>query len=389
MHLKSLTGFFIFMVLISISCTQERIPFKVHPLFNLQDSVRLGLEYAQDIETTTVFSPGVQENKYNHGAVLFSFKEKLYVQWQSSSVDEDGPDTRVFYSTSNSGREWAVPEALTEIRDQEITTSGGWWSDGQQLIAFINVWENNGNQVKQGHSEYMSTTDGIHWTEARQVLDNSGFPVNGIIEQDMKRLPSGRILTAFHMQPGLHATPYYTENPLAIAGWKAGLFHHLTTNNQDMSRELEPSWFLRNDGSIVMIFRDQHSTFKKLASLSEDNGNSWTPPVIIETPDSRSKQSAGNLPDGTAYMVNNPSGNKKRYPLVITLSKDGFLFDRAFLLRDGGEDLRLMRFAGRYKRPGYSYPKSYVWKKYLYVAYATNKEVVEVTRVPLSSISQH
>ena len=34
------------------------------------------------------------------------------------------------------------------------------------------------------------------------------------------------------------------------------------------------------------------------------------------------------------------------------------------------------------------YPKSIVWNGFLYVAYATNKEDVELTRVPLSSLVQ-
>ena len=117
-----------------------------------------------------------------------------------------------------------------------------------------------------------------------------------------------------------------------------------------------------------------------------DDGETWSTPELIDTPDSRAKQSAGNLPDGTAFMVNNPSGNKNRFPLVITLSKDGFVFDKAFLLRNGDEDLQKMRFEGKYKRAGFSYPKSVVWNDHLYVSYATNKEDVEVTRIPVSQL---
>ena len=40
--------------------------------------------------------------------------------------------------------------------------------------------------------------------------------VLGIIEQDVKALDSGRILTAFHVQPGLQVKPYYTDDPLGV-----------------------------------------------------------------------------------------------------------------------------------------------------------------------------
>lgn len=62
---------------------------------------------------------------------------------------------------------------------------------------------------------------------------------------------------------------------------------------------------------------------------------------------------------------------------------DGLHFDRAYLLRSGGNDLQPQRYPGKYKTLGYSYPKSMVHDGNLYVAYATNKEDVECTVIPL------
>jgi hypothetical protein len=310
----------------------------------------------------------------------------LYAQWQSSSVDEDGKDTQVFYSRSVNGKDWDEPKELTKKSEHQITTSGGWWSDGNTLVAYICVWPQENPDLKEGLTEFMTSGDGIHWDLPKPVLNSDGKPILGIIEQDVHALAKGRLITAFHMQPGLIVKPFYTDDPLGISGWNSGRINHLPSTNRGMSREIEPSWFYRKDGAIVMIFRDQNSTFKKLASISTDNGITWTTPQIVDTPDSRAKQSAGNLPDGTAFMVNNPSGNKNRFPLVITLSKDGFVFNKAFLLRSGGKDLQPLRFKGKYKRVGYSYPKSVVWGNYLYVSYATNKEDVELSRIPMASL---
>lgn len=233
----------------------------------------------------------------------------------------------------------------------------------------------------------MTSTNGEDWSIPKRVINSKGEPVLGVIEQDVHQLPNGRIITAFHMQPGLQATPFFTDDPLAVSGWTPGEMENLLAK-KEMSRELEPSWFYRSkDSAVVMIFRDQQSTFKKLAAVSFDHVATWTTPEIIDTPDSRAKQSAGNLPDGTAFMVNNPSGSKARFPLAITLSDDGYTFDRAYLIRSGDStDLQPMRFEGRYKRKGYSYPKSVIWGDWLYIGYATNKEEVELTRVPLSSL---
>tara|TARA_R110002049_G_scaffold308819_1_gene514216 strand:+ start:18579 stop:19757 length:1179 start_codon:yes stop_codon:yes gene_type:complete len=371
-----------------LSYAQKPImPFKVDSLFDFNKPKTLGLLPAKNKETITIFSPYGDDNKYNHGVVLFPFKGMLYAQWQSSSLDEDGPDTQVFYSRSSNGKDWGKPMVLTSKSEDGITTSGGWWSHENVLVAYVCVWPKTDKEFKEGYTEYMSSINGIDWTAAKSVKNKDGNQVLGIIEQDIHKLPSGRILTAFHMQPGLTVTPFFTDNPLGVLGWTAGKMKNLPSK-KNMSRELEPSWFYRKkDSTVVMVFRDQQSTFKKLASVSYDMGLTWTTPQIVDTPDSRAKQSAGNLPDGSVFMVNNPSENKKRFPLAITLSKDGFVFDRSYLLRSGEkDDLQPMRFNGTYKRVGYSYPKSVIWNGYLYVSYATNKEDVELTRIPISNL---
>ncbi len=371
----------------SVFISAQNMPFTVDSLFDQKQPESLGLSFAPVVESYTVFAPGDMDFKYNHGVVLYPFKGMLYAQWQSSSVDEDGADTQVFYSKSKNGKKWTKPVALTQKWDQGIITSGGWWSYGDSLIAYICVWPTvKENEMKHGYTQYMISKDGITWSAPKNVLNKVGAPVLGVMEQDLHALPQGRIITAFHMQPGLHVTPYYTDDPKGISNWTAGKMENLPAKDSSISREIEPSWFYRKDGSVVMIFRDQNSTFEKLASVSKDEGATWTTPVLINTPDSRAKQSAGNLPDGTAFMVNNPSGKKQRFPLVITLSNDGFNFNRAFLIRSGGEDLQPLRYEGKYKRKGYSYPKSVVWGKYLYVGYATNKEDVQVSRIRITSL---
>ena len=161
----------------------------------------------------------------------------------------------------------------------------------------------------------------------RPVIGKDGAQVGGIIEQD-PHFCDGRLHAVFHLRPGLILKPYYTDDPLGIGGWIGG-------NMQNLPYE---------------------------------------PP----TSRTRAKHRAGNLPDGTAFLVNAPHAGRGRAPLALTLSADGRVFDRSFLLR-GASDLQSLRYEGRYKRSGYHYPKSVV-------AYATNKEGVEVTRVPLSSL---
>lgn len=380
---------FIALLLLGISSTMsaDNVPFSHTPtLFDASNSNTLGLSYAPGLETITVFAPDDATDHFSNGVVMTAFKGALYCMWQSSRTDEDAADTWVAYSRStDEGKTWSKPMVIAEDIDNGYVSSGGWHSTDDMLVAYINVWP-DGMSPKGGYTRCVTSTDGINWSEQADVLMADGTPIKGIFEQDPHVMPDGRIVNAAHLQPGLKVSPIYTDDPTGISGWHKGAFTYTGKENDAQSRELEPSLYQKADGTLVMIFRDQNSTYLKMAATSSDNGETWSKAVVTGFPDARTKQSAGNLPDGTAYFACNPVNNKLRSPLVLVLSKEGELFDTAYLLRSNNE-MPALRYTGKAKRAGYHYPKSMVYNGYLYVAYATNKEDVQYTRVPLSSIS--
>ena len=381
--------------IIAISClltmmtASAAAPFSVsESLFDAANTNTLGLTMAEGTETFTVFAPTDKTDHFSHGAVMISFKGALYCMWQSSKQDEDSEDTWVAYSRSeDEGKSWSQPMVLAETIENGYCSSGGWFATEDTLIGYINTWP-AGLSPKGGYTRYVASVDGIHWTAPADVLMADGSRLNGIFEQDPHVLPGGRILCAAHMQPGLHIAPIYTDDVSGLRGWKKADFSY--TDNGDQSVEMEPSFFMQQDGTIVMIFRDQNSSYRKLAAVSKDRGETWSKAQKTNMPDARTKQSAGNLPDGTAFMAGNPVSNKRRVPLVLTLSSDGNVFNQAYLLRSD-DDIQGLRYPGKAKssNSGYSYPKSMVAGDYLYVSYATNKEDVQYTRVPLASISMN
>lgn len=370
-------------------------PYRIAPGLFQADAPDLGLQPAAGTQTFTVFAPNEATDRFSNGVVLMPFKGRLYAQWQSSARDEDAPDTWVAWSVSDDGATWSAPTVLARAGEGGLMrSSGGWWTDGETLVAYVNVWPDGFQSGAGGYAEYRLSRDGETWSEPQRVMGADGRPVEGVIEQD-PHLIDGRLMTGFHMRPGMIAGPFYTDDPLGLSGWTAGRMQNLprdasgaaAEHEKRLSREIEPSLFQRGD-CAVMVFRDEELSFRQLASESCDQGVTWTTPVLTDMPDARAKQSAGNLPDGTAYLVNAPNSARPRMPLAVTLSRDGTMFDRSFLLRGAGE-LQPLRYEGQYKRPGYHYPKSVVWNGALYVGYATNKEDVQVTRVPLSSLDPY
>jgi len=133
-----------------------------------------------------------------------------------------------------------------------------------------------------------------------------------------------------------------------------------------------------------MLFRANNESKWLWASVSRDNGATWSKALKTEIPDAVSKMAAGTLPDGVNYLINNPSQEFGRIPLSILLSGDGITFDRGFAIRT---EPASARFLGRAKGGGYQYPGAIVWKRDLWVGYSINKEDVAVTRISLNALA--
>lgn len=348
----------------------------------------LGLQAAPGINHYTIHQATDETDHYANGVVMAAFKGTIYCMWQSSPTDEDSDDTWVAYSRStDNGHSWSKPMTLASPTTDHYCTSGGWLIYRDSLTALIDIWP-KGMMPRGGETCYQTSTDGINWSPMQAVRMAEGFDMNGVLEQDPRPLPNGRIVGAIHFQPGLHVCPAYTNDPTGRSGWQKGDF--LAEDKGKQSRELEPSQYLRRDGSIVMLFRDQRSSFRKLAAISTDMGQTWTKAELTNMPDARTKQCAGNLPDGTAYMVSCPANGKRRWPLVLQLSDDGILFDRALLIRSGSAgDLPAKRYEGRYKTAGYSYPKAMIHGNKLYIGYSVNKEDVVCSIIPIELLTRN
>ena len=360
-----------------LCCTpRPSLPRMAEGVLDLQDTVTLGLERLPEAEWIVVH----RSEGYVNNVLLTHFRGEYYCMWQASERDEDTPDTRVLYARSRDGIAWGEPLLLAAPTDSTFVTPGGWIARGDSLAAILN-YVCAPDRSKGGTAWYSVTCDGAKWSTPRPVRMADGTPVEGIFEQDPLLLPSGRTVGAVHFRPGLTPNPVYTDAPSALEGWVRGRIP------EGGGKPLEPSQYRLPDGTLVMFFRDQASSFVKLASTSTDEGVTWTAPAPTNIPDSRSKQCAGNLPDGRAFWVGNPTGNKSRRALVLALSDDGLLFDKAWLLA-GPADLPARRHDGRYKTLGYSYPKAVLLNGSLWISFSVNKEDAALVRVPVGEFPE-
>lgn len=345
----------------------------------------LGLSYPEGAVRIPVFEPGTDSDmKFNNHPQLVVFKGKLYATWVGHPKDEPSDVSNVYYSYSEDGVNWVRPIMI----GPDGRASGGWITDGKKLGCLIIAGD---KANKTSNTEVLVSEDGLTWSEP-QVMIRNAAP-----SESARRLPSGKYILVCH---GLGTGDFEGVRKTRImlndtddwmSEWREAVLPDILPYNENakekVARPVEASWFRRSDGILVMLFRDlrfeaKDRSWKLLYSISYDDGETWTEPVLSNIPDSDSMQCAGSF-GKYVYFVNNPVPTRRRVPITVGVSANGKYFDRMYLLRSTPQPLR---YEGISKTEGYSYPGSVVWGDYLYVSYATNKEDIEITRIPLESL---
>ena len=350
----------------------------VDELFDKNDLKTLGLRAIPGQHTMLYRAPD-DGYRFCHHPNLVVFRGRLFCMWSNGLVNEDDAGQRILYCDTDDGETWSQPEQLTDHRDgQGICVAAGFHVSGNQLVAYY-ATTGGSNFHAETCLQARTSQDGHHWNAPTRL--ESGFYIEG-----PRKLPNGRLLMAGeHVgeeRQSRRTKILMTDDPSGLTGWTACSLPDLSSDDLKNFGYTEPSFFVRPSGTVVCTLRN-YSGFL-YATMSHDNGISWSSPERTNYIDSTARTSAGNLPDGTAFLISNAFPEKfNRSLLTIALSRDNVVFDRAWIVR--GEPTA-MRHKGRSKLDGWQYPHAIVWNENLYVAYSINKEDVAVTRISLKSL---
>lgn len=335
-------------------------------------------------EHTLLYQATNDGYKYSHHPNLGVFQGRLFAMWSSGIEHEDDNGQRVLCCQSRDGVHWTEPVVLIEDPDGDgplACVAAGFHATDDVLTAYYTTITRKHETFERDRLHAVTSRDGQTWSKPQTL--GQGFFI-----ESPRRLRSGRLL-----MNGQYDTsrPHlmFTDAADGLSGWQDAELPAAEGFSWP-----EPSWFQKAEGSVVMLFRRQTTNAQATlyASTSHDNGKTWTRPAATNFSDATARFAAGNLPDGTAYIINNPSHAPdknftfigRRNPLVISLSHDGVTFERAFVIRG---EATTMRFPGRnLKADGWQYPAALIWQDHLYVICSVNKEDVGVTRISLSSL---
>lgn len=349
----------------------NRAPFRAaEGLFDSSDTKTVGLQPIQG-KHTTLYRATDDGYKFCHHPNLAVFKNHLYCMWSNGLVHEDHPGQRILYSRTSDGAMWTDPAVLAEDKDGTgVCVSSGFYVAGESLIAYYTTTGGSNFHADTALMARMSS-DGRTWDGPRRIA--SGFFIEGPHQLNRDRL----LLAGEHVGNARRTKRMqllYSDAKDGLTGWQEA---SIEPTELETFGYTEPSYFKQRDGPIVATLRNYSGAL--YATASHDQGRSWSPPVRTNFLDSTARTSAGNLPDGTAYLVNNPMPKQfDRSVLTIALSKDGVTFDRAFLLRN---EPTHRRHDGKSKLDGWQYPHALAWKGSLFVAYSINKEDIAITRI--------
>lgn len=320
--------------------------------------------------------------KFCHHANITLWKNSLYMMWSNGIEAEDFNGQRILFSRSEDGQKWSQPTVLVEDPDGDgpfACVAAGWHAAGDSLVAYYTAII-DGKPIHERNTLFcIASHDGDTWGKARELT--RGFFIEG-----PRGLPNGRLLMngqSVNMQPRMR----YTDTTGGVSDWMDATIPEI----KNVFTFPEPSWFRRRDGAIVATFRTKSGDPWIYSSVSKDHGATWSEPAKTNFPDATARAFAGNLPNGTAFIISNPNTTPDkthptiglRNPLVIALSKDGVLFDRAYSIE---ARVSHMRFPAKNKLDGWQYPTAIAWKGHLYVGYSINKEDVGVARIAVSDL---
>ena len=351
-----------------------------------------GFQVLLEAEHDTVWQPTVREDgAYNHYAALIHFKGQFYAMWGNHELGEDAPGQRVLFARADAWNNWTDAEELFPApgpvqprSERGIHLKADRWAViDDKLYAITYVHGAGVYPIARSVSE-----DGV----LGEPFLVRGLPRNGSLPE--------------YMQDNGNSTPpelggrlsewYHDNNQIS---WWAGANWGVQRRAVDEASLIESFIYPAKDGRLVLMLRDWGTPMNAVHSNRmyvsfNDGEGGWGTPYPTDIPDSPSRAEALTLEDGTVLLIgsqNVPHFDEALYldrdPITVSISEDGYTFDRIYALRtDSPTGFRISGVGGR--NPGYGYPSSIVHEGWLYTLYSIGKEDMGITRVPLSVLEK-
>ena len=346
-----------------------------------------------DVERARVFTGTRENGSYNHHPQLTRFKGTCYYAFANAAIDEESEGQGIMLSTSEGGRQWTPPTCIVPGDAEEgiVRNCPGIYANDEVIVIYC--WSERAIQdatvpgmrrtAEGSHTiDAYTSRDGENWTlEGEDIIPGCGYCT---MMEGPRPTREGALLAAGAHEA--HGAVAYLWDAAAPAGKPEIAPLPRSPGDPSFPHDVgETSWYQTDDGVIIMFWRDECGSGYLLVSTSRDGGRTWTAPTLSDVPDSQSRVRAGRLPDGRFFLIGNSYAKLlDRTHLMISISEDGYKFDKMYTLLD---DPTAQRTKGLLKCHGYQYPCSLVDGDRLLIGYSVNKEDIECGIVELALLS--
>jgi hypothetical protein len=333
---------------------------------------------------------------YNHQPMMAYWNHQLYVHYLCDPKDEHVPPSHTMYQTSTDGYTWSNPQILfPEVQVPEGFTKPNRKDVAHDLIAIMH--QRVGWYVSKSGQLWALGNYGVAFDKKDDPNDGNGM--GRVIREVKKNGTLGPIYfiymnSGYSRQSGKSGIfPYYTKAPkdvkaaceeiLANPRYRMQWVEEADRNDPLIPLHKEYKAYCDYtlpDGQIASLWK--HA----LTSTSADGGLMWAQPVERAKGfvNSNAKIWGQRLSDGNYATIYNPS--EYRWPLAISLSKDGYEYTTLNLVQG---EVPPMRYGGNYKSYGPQYVRGIQEGNGtpadgdLWVSYSMNKEDMWVAHIPV------
>jgi hypothetical protein len=331
---------------------------------------------------------------YNHAPMIAYWNNRFYLHFLSDPVGEHVPPGQTFLLTSKDGYHWSKPivifspvkipdgttkEGRTEVARNLLSVNhqrmGFYVSKKNRLLtlAYYGVVLGPGDDPNDGHGMGRAV---------REIYKDGNFgPIyflryNKGWDESKSTYP---FYTSSKDKGFIEACNEILNNPLQVQQWveEADRDDPIIPLKKDLKAFC---WYHLPDGRVVGFWKNA------LTSISKDEGKTWVynPLRAPKVVNGNAKMWGQKTSDGKYATVYNPS--EYRWPLAVSVSKDGLNFKNLLLVNG---EISSLRYGGAYKSYGPQYvrgiiegngkpPDGNIW-----VAYSMNKEDIWVATIPV------
>lgn len=328
-----------------------------------------------------VYSGRADTYAYSHHQAICKFGDRYVAAWSNGFAHEDAPGQEPHYAWSTNADTWTTDRTLvhTDPESPVVRNLAGLYADDQYLYALVGQAKSRG-PAKPGMMSILTSSMQLDLYRTRDLENWEEFP--GIAEdiylfEGPRRTAEGKLLCCgIHQSHWGEATVLIWDDPSDLTKRPRSL---IVSGEEEGIVPEQGTWYQTDSGRILMWHRDGGHFTRLALNWSDDGGETWSPMVSTNFPNTYSRARVGRLSDGRFYIIgNNFDQYLNRLYMHIALSDDGECFDRMFTLLEGPTTRRV---PGRHKENGYHYPNSLVDGDKLLVIYSVNKEDIEVATV--------